>query len=192
MKRDIAIPQNKFNSSFLSYEKDMELILKKLFVTSRPFDEDLKRLLVINTKDCLDSDSEVYKAKIAQMTLPKLLEDGYVTMAPRIEIDEHEEMKSYIVITMDDFTMNDTNPEFRDCSIVFDVLCPTTQWDLGNYRIRPLKIAGYIDAIFNEAKLTGIGKLHFMGCQMNKANDDLAGYTLMYRAVHGSDDQIEP
>lgn len=192
MKRDVAIPQNKVNSSFLSYEKDIELILKKLFITSRPFDEELKRLLVINTKDCLDSNSEVYKVKIAQMTLPKIIEEGYVATAPRVEIDEHEEMKSYIVITMDDFTMNDTNPQFRDCTIYFDIICPTNAWDLGNYRIRPLKIAGYIDSILNEAKLTGIGTLHFMGCQMTKANDDLAGYTLAYRAVHGSDDQIEP
>ena len=191
MKRDLAICKDKFQSSFLSYEKDMELILKKLFITSRPFDEDLKRLLVINTKDCMDPDNEVYKAKIEQMTLPKLIEEGYVNTAPRVEIDEHGEMKSYIVITMDDFTPNGTNPKFRDCSLIFDILCPTTQWDLGNYQIRPLKIAGYIDAIFNEAKLSGIGTLNFMGCAMNHANDDLAGYTLMYRAVHGSEDETE-
>ena len=31
-----------------------ETILRKLFIESRPYSDDLKRLLVINTKDCLD------------------------------------------------------------------------------------------------------------------------------------------
>ena len=42
-----------FNSSFLSCEKDAEAIIKKLFVDSRPYSDELKRLLLINTKDCL-------------------------------------------------------------------------------------------------------------------------------------------
>ena len=41
-----------FNSSFLSCEKDTESIVNKLFVESRPYSDELKRLLVINTKDC--------------------------------------------------------------------------------------------------------------------------------------------
>ena len=36
-----------FQSSFLSCEKDTEIILRKLFIESRPYSDDLKRLLVI-------------------------------------------------------------------------------------------------------------------------------------------------
>mgnify|MGYP003444014135 CR=1 FL=1 len=61
---------------------------------------------------------------------------------------------------------------------------------MGNYRIRPLKIAGYIDGILNEAKLSGIGTFNFLGCNELILDEDLAGYTLTYHAVHGNDDII--
>ena len=61
MKRDLAIKPTDFTSSFLSCEKDLEAILRRLFIESQPYSNDLKRLLVINTKDCLDNRaSEVY------------------------------------------------------------------------------------------------------------------------------------
>ena len=52
-------------SSFLSCEKDIEAIVQKLFVDSRPYSDTLKRLMVINTKDCLDDKTNpVYLEKI--------------------------------------------------------------------------------------------------------------------------------
>ena len=42
MKRDTIITQN-LKSSFLSCEKDAETIIKKLFVSSKPYSDDLKR-----------------------------------------------------------------------------------------------------------------------------------------------------
>ena len=53
MKRDL-VSTKKIISSFLSCEKDFEEILRKLFIENRPHSDELKRLLVINTKDCLD------------------------------------------------------------------------------------------------------------------------------------------
>ena len=41
MKRDIYT--NKFNSSFLSFEKDIETILRKLFIESHPYSDILKK-----------------------------------------------------------------------------------------------------------------------------------------------------
>jgi hypothetical protein len=55
MKKDLVMKPTDFTSSFLSCEKDLEAILKKLFIESQPYSDDLKRLLVINTKDCLDN-----------------------------------------------------------------------------------------------------------------------------------------
>jgi len=190
MKRDL-IARNKIQSSFLSCEKDVETILKKLFISSQPYSDTLKRLLVINVDDCLDNtESAVYKAILKQMTLGELRKQGYITLEPKIRMPEHEEIKSYLIISFDNFTMNDTNPEFRDCTITFDILCHTDYWDLGNYRIRPLKIAGYIDGILNNAKLSGIGILNFLGCNQLILDENLSGYSLTYRAIHGSDDLI--
>ena len=58
--------------------------------------------------------------------------------------------------------------------------------------MRPLKIAGVLDGLLNDAVLSGIGHLNFLGCNELILNEDLAGYTLSYRAIHGSDDRIPP
>lgn len=189
MKRDVIT--NNFNSSFLAFEKDIETILRKLFIESNPYSEILKRLLVINTKDCLDNtDSPAIKEKLKNMSLAKLRQEGYIKLEPKITMPEHEEVKAYIIMSCDNFTPNDTNTYYRDCTVSFDIICNLDYWDLGNYRIRPLKIAGYIDGILNEAKLSGIGTFNFLGCSELVLNEDLAGYTLIYRAIHGNDDKL--
>ena len=193
MKRDVIKLPSK-NLSFYSFEKDVETIVKKLF-TENAYSEDLKRLLVINKKDCIDDrTSEVYRNIIKDTTVAKLVENGYITTTPKIRFPEHEEIKSYIVISFDDFTLNDTNPEFRDCTISFDIICHLDYWDIGNYRLRPLKIAGIIDSLLNNSKLSGIGTLNFLGCGQIQLDENLAGYTLLYRAVHMTegDDSIPP
>lgn len=193
MRRDTRITSSQFSSSFLSCEKDIEEILKRLFVASKPYSDKIKRLLVINTKDCLDNeDSLVINQKIAEMSLAKLIKEGYVTLEPKLRMNEHEEIKAYLIVGCDNFTPNMTNPQFRDCTVTFDIICHTDYWDLGNYRVRPLKIAGYIDGILNGAKLSGIGRFNFMGCNQIVLDENLSGYTLMYRAIHGSDDSIPP
>ena len=73
MRKDLALRPVDFTSSFLSCEKDLETILRKLFVESQPYSDKLKRLLVINTKDCLsNTDSVVYQKIIKNMSLAKL------------------------------------------------------------------------------------------------------------------------
>lgn len=192
MKRDINLPSSQFSSSFLSCEKDIEEILRKLFVSSKPYSDYLKRLLIINTKDCLDNEtSTTIQQKIADMNLAKLRQEGYIKLEPKIRLGENEEVKSYIIVSCDNFSPNATNPHYRDCTVTFDIICHTDYWDIGNYRVRPLKIAGYIDGILNKARLSGIGTFQFMGCNQLILNDTLSGYTLMYRAVHGNDDKIE-
>ena len=191
MRRDVIMPASQFSSSFLSCEKDIEEILRKLFISSKPYSDYLKKLLVINTQDCLDNKtSTTIEQTIDNMSLAKLRQEGYIKLEPKIPFGEHEEVKSYIIISCDNFTPNTTNPQYRDCTVTFDILCHTDYWDLGNYRVRPLKIAGYIDGILNKARLSGIGTFQFMGCNQLVLNETLSGYTLMYRAVHGNDDNI--
>ena len=188
MKKDLAIKELK--SSFLSVEKDIGTIINKLFIESRPYSDMLKRLLMINTKDCLENQTDVCRELISSTSVKDLKEKGYIRIIPKLDFGEHEEVKSYILITMDNFTPNAENPEFRDCTISFDVICHTKYSDLGDYRIRPLKICGYIDGILDKTRLSGIGILNFVGANQLILNEELQGYTLMYRAVHGSDDTL--
>ena len=190
MKRDLRMTRP-LTSSFLSCDKDAERIIRKLFIESRPYSDELKRLLVINTKDCLDDvTNPIYLKKLEEMSVSRLMDEGYIKLSPKIRLPEHEEVKSYMILTFDNFTPNPTNPQFRDCLVAFDIVCHTDYWDIGDYRMRPLKICGYIDGLLNNSKLTGIGTLQFAGCNELILSEDLSGYTLTYKAIHGSDDQI--
>lgn len=183
--------QGEFVSSFLSCEKDTETIIRKLFVDSKPYSDILKRLLLINTSDCLnDMTNQSYIDKIKNTSIKDLREQGYIRLEPKIKLKENEEVKSYLVISFDNFTPNATNPQFRDCVVMIDIICHTDYWDVGNFRLRPLKIAGYIDGILNGCKLSGIGTFQFMGCNEVVLGGELSGYCLMYAATHGSDDII--
>ena len=191
MRRDVILPSSQFSSSFLSCEKDIEEILRKLFISSKPYSDYLKKLLVINTQDCLDNtESVTIQQTIADMSLAKLRQEGYIKLEPKIRFGENEEVKSYIIVSCDNFTPNATNPHYRDCTVTFDIICHTDYWDIGNYRVRPLKIAGYIDGILNKARLSGIGTFNFIGCNQIILNEQLSGYTLIYSAVHGNDDKL--
>lgn len=186
MRRDLIIAPP--HSHFLSCEKDFDIILRKLFVESKPYCNILKRLLVANVKECLDDDGEALK-KVDNMSLPELYSKGYIRLVPKLAMEEHAEVKSYIIVGFDNFTQT-SNDEFKDNIITFDILCHPDYWDLGGFRLRPLKIAGYIDGILNKSRLTGIGTLEFVGLNQLILNQELMGYSLMYRAVHGSDDEM--
>ena len=185
MKRNLAVTN--FKSSFQSCDKDTETILRKIFVESRPYSDKLKKLMVVNTKDCLTNPK--YDNIVQNFDLPRLVEEGYIRIVPKLSFDEHEEIRAYMILTFDNFTPTD-NTEFRDCTVHIDVLCHTDYWDVGNYKVRPLQICGFIDSILNESKLSGIGTLNFLGCNLLILDENLSGYSLTYAATHGSDDKI--
>lgn len=181
-----------FKSSFLSCEKDAETIVRKLFVESKPYSDELKRLLLINNKDCLDDRTNpAYLKKVKETSIGDLVDQGYLRMKPLIKLGENEEVKSYLCLSFDNFTPNGTNTYFRDHIIEIDIICHIDKWDLGNFRLRPLKIAGYIDGILDNNKLAGIGKLQFIGANEIVLSEELSGYCLMYRSIDADDDRIE-
>lgn len=178
-------------SSFLSCEKDTEIILNKLFAESGQYSNWLKRLLIINTKDCLDPNVRKYDDIVSRYSVSDLIEKQYIRTTPRLEFNEHEDVQSYILVSYDNFTTNSKNEQFRDCMINFDILCNTKQWDLQNLRVRPLMIAGYIDGILNLGKLSGVGETYFLGCNELILDQNLAGYTLSYHVVHFTEDDAK-
>ena len=186
MHKDLT---KEFKSTFLSTEKDITTILYRLFVEN-PKKNELLRLLIINNKDCLDDmTNEEYNALTSKVSLRTLRDAGYIKLEPKISFGEFPDVKSHIVISFDNFTPNATNPEFRNNTISFDVICHTDYWDIGNCRLRPFKIMGYIDGILDNSKLSGIGTLHFLGAQELILNQELSGYTLTYYAIHDGDDK---
>ena len=187
MKRDTIMTQP-ITSSFLSCEKDTETILHKLFIQSQPYSNILKKLLIVQAEDCLTNPK--YDSMMKEWSIKRLIDEGYIVLTPKIKQSEHEQAKARIVLSFNHFTPNATNPLFRDCTIDFDILCPLDQWQLHDYQQRPTKIAGYIDGIMNNARLSGIGTVSFLQGDLILMTPSLSGYSLSYLAIHGSDDMI--
>ena len=162
-------------SSFLSVDKDMSIITDYLMKNDR-----LKKLLHYTTKDCLDR--------------PKLTDDETlelfgknIKIVPKLYVDNS--VLNYIIVSFDNFTTNRTNPEFRDNIIEFDIICHFDQWQLKDFQLRPYKIAAEIDSMLDGQRLTGIGKLEFLGANQMILTDEYAGLCLMYSAIHGEEDK---
>lgn len=177
-----------FQASFLSSEKDTETILNKLFIKSKPYSDILKRLLIIDQPDCLDPNQMEYQNLINQYSIHKMKDEKYILVVPRLEYMMHEKFKSQILIEFDDFVPT-SNTHYRDCVISFTIMCPLVKWELEDYKLRPMQIAGYIDGILNNTKLSGIGTLQFMGANQIILDEEHAGISLRYVATHGNDDK---
>lgn len=190
MKKTSALLASNFKSTFLSCETDQETIWRRLFVESRPYSDKLKKLLVINTADCLDENQIQYQEIIDNMNLQELKDKQYLKNVPKLEFGEHEEVKAYILLEFDDFIPTG-NPHYRDCTITFSIICHLDYWELDDYKLRPYQIAGYIDGILNETRLSGIGTLQFMGASEIVMNGYLGGIVLRYIATHGRADDSE-
>lgn len=190
-------------SSLLSCDKDVEKMLKTLFISSKPYSDILKRLLIINNKDCLDMSNSDYKQVIDQYSLGDLMDKGYIRLNPKIARGTHEEIKTYILVSLDGFTPNIKSKHYIDYNINFDIICYNDAWVLNDYKVRPLMICGYIDGILNSLtqdnqrlekthqshiKLSGIGEYQFLGCNFNVLNEDLSMYTLSYHGTHFIED----
>lgn len=202
MRKDLITFKPIF-SSFLSCDKDIEKILKTLFISSKPYSDILKRLLIINNKDCLDTSKKQYQEVIDSYSLGDLINKDYIRLNPKIARGTHEQIKTYIIVSLDHFTPNLKSSHYIDYNINFDIICYNDAWTLNDYKIRPLMICGYIDGILNsltrenqkfekshqsQISLSGIGEYNFLGCNFNILNQDLGMYTISYAGTHFTED----
>ena len=162
-------------SSFLSAEKDMGIISVNLLKNER-----IKRLLYYSTPDALDRDRLTEEQSIE-------LFNKNIKLVPKIYVED--ELRNYVLVRFRNFLPNQTNPEFRNNIIEFDILCPYEQWGLKDFQLRPYRIAAEIDSMFNNKHLTGIGTLEFNGADQMILNDHFAGICLTYKAIHGEEDK---
>ena len=162
-------------SSFLSAEKDMNLIIERMLNNER-----LKRLLYYTSDDCLT------KEDITEEQTYSLIGKN-IKNVPKLKIDNS--VLSYILINFDNFMPNKNNPQFRDNIIEFDIICHFDQWQLKDFQLRPYKIAAEIDSMFNNKHLTGIGTLQFLGAKQIILTSEYGGFCLVYQAIHGEEDK---
>lgn len=164
-------------SSFLSVEKDMGYIVNQICKNDR-----LKKLLYYTVPDALDK-----KPLDAVQTMELMGKN--IKIVPKLYVDR--DVLAYIIVNFDNFTRN-SNPEFRDNIIEFDIICHFDQWQLKDFQLRPYRIAAELDTMLDNQHLSGIGELHFLGANQMVLTNEFAGLCLMYQAIHNTDDQKFP
>lgn len=159
--------------------KDAAIIIDRIL--SNP---NLLRLLVYETRDWQSQplpNGEQIK---------ELFTSHQISSVPKIKIDSKE--KTYIRLTYGTVIRNASNPEYRDNTFCIDIICHYDNWDLGDFELRPYRVAGEIDAMLDKTHLTGIGELEFVSATPYVYNEEFAGVSLTYLAIRGHEDQKNP
>lgn len=161
------------SSSFLSVEVDSSIIVNKILE-----DRELQKLLYYNTKNCLE------EKELTQEQRYSLIGDQ-VRLVPKI--DFNDEVKTHLIISFENFSPNATNPEYRDNMITIDILTHFDIWELGDFKLRPYRVAARVDTRLNKQKLSGIGRVEFAGASPINISENLGGLTLSYYVIHEDD-----
>ena len=161
--------------SFLSVDKDMNLIVNRILENER-----LCKMLYYSSADALKRRELTEEEKLSMF-------GKNIKIVPKLTVDN--EVLQYLCIGFSNFITNPTNPEFRDHTIEFDIVCHFDQWTLGDFALRPYKIAAELDTMFDKKKFAGIGLLEFVGATPIMLTDEFGGLCLMYRTVNGEDDR---
>ena len=92
-------------------------------------------------------------------------------------LEKEDEVGAYILLSTGSIV---TMSEGLSFNISFDILCNTDIWKLQGYHTRPMLIMNEIDAIFSDTKVSGIGKMNFLGATPLKINEKMLGYTMLF------------
>ena len=162
------------HSSFLSVEKDLDIIISKICKNQR-----LLKLLYYNVPNALAQPA------LSDDQLEEVIKNN-IKLVPKTYVED--EYRNYLIIKFDNF-LTGLNPEFRNNKSEFDILCNYQNRQLDGYALRPIKIMAEIDSMFNGARLTGAGLTEFGGATDIIATDQMAGYCIFFNVIHGGEDE---
>lgn len=166
-------------SSFLGIAKDSSIIMDKILSNKK-----VLKLMYYHDKNW-DKEPDLNNEQIKS-----LFENKQLSNVPKVIVNEKR--LTYLIINYDSFTTNAENPFYRDCIIELKIICHFDDWDLGNFELRPYRIAGELDAMLDNTHLTGIGELTFIGADQDIYDDEFGGITLRYLAIRGNEDKVNP
>jgi hypothetical protein len=161
----------KNSESFKNVEKDLSYIVSKIIE-----DEQLLKLLSLK-----ENQTEKLTAEEKKKILNKC-----INIVPKVYTIDKKEPWSYINIVFDTFTPNETNTEYRNKILYFDIVCDWDTWNMGDFKLRPYLIAGRLDAIFNKKPLNNGYSIEFIGSDDLSIDDSLAGLILVYMVTYGN------
>ncbi len=168
-------------SSFLNIAKDTSIIIDRIIKNQK-----ILKLLYHTTSDSLK------KPDLTSEQIKSLFKEKQISNIPTLKINAEGNKYNYIRVSYTDFYPNDYNPYYRDNVIEIKIICPFDCWDLGNFELRPYRIAGEIDALLQNTHLTGIGTLQLAQASQDIYDEVYGGITLTYLTIHGNDDKVNP
>lgn len=166
-------------SSLLGMPKDAALIMQRILSN-----QNVLKLLVYGVKDWQKQPT------VSNEMIKEMFETEQVSAVPKVKIDKKE--KTYLRLIYGTMIPNATNPEFRDNTFGIDIICHYDNWDLGDFELRPYRIAGEIDSMLAGTHLTGIGELEFVSATPYIYDEEFAGVSLTYLAIRGNEDRVNP
>lgn len=166
-------------SSLLGMPKDAALIMQRILSN-----QNVLKLLSYNVRNWQQ------KPVVTNDMIKEMFDTQQISSVPKIKIERPE--KTYLRLTYGTMVRNSSNPEYRDNTFGIDIICHYDNWDLGDFELRPYRIAGEIDAMLDKTHLTGIGELEFISCVPYIYDEEYAGVTLTYLAIRGHEDQQDP
>lgn len=166
-------------SSLLGMPKDASIIISRIIANPN-----VLKLLTYEGRNWEDQPI-VTGDKVKEM-----FDTKQISCVPRVKIDRED--KTYLRLTYGTVIRSATNPEYKDNTFGIDIICHYDNWDLGDFELRPYRLAGEIDSMLDKTRLTGIGKLEFVSCAPYIYDEEFAGVTLTYLAVRGHEDLKHP
>lgn len=166
-------------SSFLGMAKDTSLVMEKILSN-----KNVLKLIFYTGADWKD------KPDLTADNIKTLFKTKQISNIPKIEVDKDK--KTYLRVSFDEFFPNGTNTFYRDCVMELKILCHFDDWDLNDYELKPYRLAGELDSMFNGVKMTGIGVLNFLSAGMDVYDNEYGGITLRYLITYGDEDKVEP
>lgn len=166
-------------SSLLGLPKDASLIISKIISN-----QNVLKLLYYGVRNWKN------QPEITSEQIKEMFDTKQISAVPRIQVDKME--KTYLRLVYGTMVRNTTNPEYRDNTFGIDIICHYDNWDLGDFDLRPYRIAGEIDAMLDGAHLTGIGRLEFVSASPYIYDEEFAGVSLTYLAIRGNEDKVNP
>lgn len=123
------------------------------------------------------------KTPLSEIDLTELELDSMmnknIRLVPKVP-DEKTEKGSFIIVLLDNYTVDSQNESSLVMNLRFDIVCPMDEWLINEKSLRPFLIVSEIKSIFNGFKIKGIGKLRFNGIQRIVMSDIYAGYTVSF------------
>lgn len=156
-------------------ERSFELIGMQLDIITKKIisNDKIVKLLKDTSKDALSS-----LEPITQQDRLSLIKDKYITLVPYLP--KEEEVKSYLIISFDDFSPTVGTDKAMDYTMSIDVLCHRDLWTMSGLCPRPYLIMNEIKKEFHMAKLDTWGPAVFVGAPSLVANDSYMGFSMLF------------